>query len=264
MADDDDEDEVDDGDEQASGSSNSGSDEEDDEEAEAGENGDASMEGATSPGKKMTARQQEKATEKKMKAAQRSAKKVRTLNLFARYNCSCLNGMSVSACARSIVHLAGTKTRAKEQPRQTQRKRALEEGLLCFGSLFRSLTLTTLVYTQAADSIKRFSYLLGQTELFRHFIDLKVGGKIRLANLVVESTDTQTVYLILWRTQKGRDPEFANLLEESEKALAIKKNGGKKGNARTRKSEKQEDAELVAEGDAEDDTFVFTESPPCG
>jgi SWI/SNF-related matrix-associated actin-dependent regulator of chromatin subfamily A member 5 len=54
-------------------------------------------------------------------------------------------------------------------------------------------------------------------------------------------------------------------LEESEKALATKKNGkgGKKGNARTRKSEKQEDAELVAEEDNEDDTFVFTESPAC-
>lgn len=39
--------------------------------------------------------------------------------------------------------------------------------------------------------------------------------------------------------------------------------GGKKGNARTRKSEKQEDAELVAEEDNEDDTFVFTESPAC-
>lgn len=66
--------------------------------------------------------------------------------------------------------------------------------------------------------------------------------------------------------QKGRDQEFANLLEESEKALATK-NGknGKKGNARTRKSEKQEDAELIAEEvqEAEDDTFVFTESPAC-
>ncbi len=65
--------------------------------------------------------------------------------------------------------------------------------------------------------------------------------------------------------QKGRDPEFAKLLEDSEKALATKKNGGKRGNARTRKSEKQEDAELIAEEvqEGEDDTFVFTESPAC-
>ena len=27
---------------------------------------------------------------------------------------------------------------------------------------------------KSADSIKRFSYLLGQTDLFRHFCDLKV------------------------------------------------------------------------------------------
>lgn len=29
-------------------------------------------------------------------------------------------------------------------------------------------------YHQLADSMKRFNYLLGQTELFQHFVDLKV------------------------------------------------------------------------------------------
>lgn len=29
-------------------------------------------------------------------------------------------------------------------------------------------------HVQLADSMKRFTYLLGQTELFQHFIDLKV------------------------------------------------------------------------------------------
>jgi len=29
---------------------------------------------------------------------------------------------------------------------------------------------------KSADSIKRFSYLLGQTDLFRHFCDLKVSS----------------------------------------------------------------------------------------
>ena len=35
---------------------------------------------------------------------------------------------------------------------------------------------------QLADSKKRFNYLLGQTELFQHFIDLKVKGSKLLAN----------------------------------------------------------------------------------
>ena len=52
---------------------------------------------------------------------------------------------------------------------------------------------------QAADSIKRFSYLLGQTDLFQHFCDLKA----------------------------QRDPEFAKLLDESQKVLSEKATKGK-------------------------------------
>lgn len=97
--------------------------------------------------------------------------------------------------------------------------------------------------TQAADSIKRFSYLLGQTDLFRHFIDLK----------------------------KGRDPEFAKLLDASEAANEKKaaNAAGKKGaQSRGRKSEKQEDAELLAEAgdkdaDSHEDALIFPESPAC-
>ena len=48
------------------------------------------------------------------------------------------------------------------------------------------------------DSMKRFSYLLGQTELFQHFVDIK----------------------------KDRDPEFAQLLEESTQQ---RKNRGRRG-----------------------------------
>jgi len=29
-----------------------------------------------------------------------------------------------------------------------------------------------------ADSMKRFNYLLGQTELFQHFVDLKVSLRV--------------------------------------------------------------------------------------
>ena len=70
MADDDEEEE----DKQDSGSDEGEDDQEDDEDEE--HDGEASGAPGT-PGKKMTVRQQEKAAEKKFKAAQRSAKKVR-------------------------------------------------------------------------------------------------------------------------------------------------------------------------------------------
>ena len=95
---------------------------------------------------------------------------------------------------------------------------------------------------KSADSLKRFAYLLGQTDLFRHFCDLKA----------------------------ERDPEFANMLAESEKQLGKGKAAqGKKGKvgARGRKTEKEEDDELLAatkdEEKDEDEPFVFTESPAC-
>ncbi|KAK4702238.1 hypothetical protein P7C70_g3988, partial [Phenoliferia sp. Uapishka_3] len=93
---------------------------------------------------------------------------------------------------------------------------------------------------KSADSIKRFSYLLGQTDLFRHFCDLKA----------------------------ERDPEFRAMLEESEKALTTAKTTkkGKEATSRGRKSEKAEDKELLeAENHGEEDSdglYVFTESPP--
>ncbi|BGP54869.1 chromatin remodeling complex Adenosinetriphosphatase [Rhodotorula sphaerocarpa] len=91
---------------------------------------------------------------------------------------------------------------------------------------------------KSSDSIKRFTYLLGQTDLFKHFCDLKA----------------------------QRDPDFAKLLEEASAGKA-KGRRGKAASSRGRKSEKDEDAELLeaeketdglAEGDG---PFVFTESP---
>ncbi|GAA5986339.1 hypothetical protein JCM10908_003710 [Rhodotorula pacifica] len=98
---------------------------------------------------------------------------------------------------------------------------------------------TTQASLKSADSIKRFTYLLGQTDLFKHFCDLKA----------------------------QRDPDFAKLLEEAESAGKAKGRRGKAAQSRGRKSEKDEDAELLeaeketdglAEGDG---PFVFTESP---
>ncbi|KAI5450775.1 chromatin remodeling complex Adenosinetriphosphatase [Naganishia albida] len=83
-----------------------------------------------------------------------------------------------------------------------------------------------------ADSMKRFQYLLGQTELFQHFVDIK----------------------------KNRDPAFAEMLE----AQQAKDSGkGKKAvnDKRHRKSEKEEDAELL-QNEVDEDVYVYDESPP--
>lgn len=89
---------------------------------------------------------------------------------------------------------------------------------------------------KTVDSLKRFSYLLGQTELFQHFIDIK----------------------------KDRDPDFARLVDESAKRRSGRggnKRSGGSSDGRRRMTEREEDEEMLNNEDDED-AFVFRESPP--
>ncbi|KAJ2960659.1 hypothetical protein NQZ79_g4020 [Umbelopsis isabellina] len=83
-----------------------------------------------------------------------------------------------------------------------------------------------------ADRLKRYRYLLGQTELFAHFFNLKV----------------------------EQDEELRKVMEENEDSS---KRQDEDGSRRRRKTEKEEDEEILKDEDEEgsDLPTVFTESP---
>ncbi|CAG7853641.1 SWI/SNF-related matrix-associated actin-dependent regulator of chromatin subfamily A member 5; AltName: Full=Sucrose nonfermenting protein 2 homolog; Short=mSnf2h [Serendipita indica DSM 11827] len=90
-----------------------------------------------------------------------------------------------------------------------------------------------------AYSLKRYSYLLGQTELFQHFVDIK----------------------------RAADPEYAALLDSQKPKRRGRKpkNPPPQSDTRHRKTEKEEDEQLLKDEvraeDDDDQPFVFEQSP---
>ncbi|OQE96394.1 hypothetical protein PENNAL_c0001G02481 [Penicillium nalgiovense] len=94
--------------------------------------------------------------------------------------------------------------------------------------------------TKEDDSIRRFRYLLGLTDLFRHFIDTNPNPRIKE---IMAEIDRQNA-------------------EADERARKGSKRSGGAGGERRRRTEQEEDAELLQdEKQGGDSTTIFRESP---
>lgn len=94
--------------------------------------------------------------------------------------------------------------------------------------------------SKESDSIRRFRYLLGLTDLFRHFIETNPNPRIKE---IIAEIDRQ------------------NADEVKAKKKGTSRSGGA-GNERRRRTEQEEDAELLNDESGEQTGTVFRETPP--
>lgn len=137
------------------------------------------------------------------------------------------NNISATASTRSSPSASGTATPVPVTLTKTQINKQRRSYFL--------EAQNNLNKRKVEDSAKRFKYLIGLTDLFRHFIDARA----------------------------KKDPEFKALLEELDSEDLKPTNGLSNGkDHRRRKTEKEEDEELLHdEEEPESATTVFTESP---
>ncbi|KAF9166387.1 hypothetical protein DFQ26_008071 [Actinomortierella ambigua] len=147
-----------------------------------------------------------------------------------------INHASEDEVMHSADEEAGPQLSKKEldQKMKEERRRQREEDRVLAAEQKINFQRDTeqMARDKLVDTSNRINFLLGQTELFKHFIDLK----------------------------KASDPEFDRLLKERE-AKEKAKSKNPKGDRHTRKSEKEEDQELLDDEENGDDSFMFTESP---